>query len=172
MDCARVDELLADYLAGLLPEPQTTLIEAHLAACPTCQALFLPDDAELEALLATDWYAAEPSFDLVPQIMSTLPNPRRHSWARVAAILAAWSCYFALWLIGAVTLWYPKVFLGLCRLVLNTRESLHFLLSIARSLWNALSLLTPTPLGIGLLLVLLVTLSYCLYRLEKEEDLI
>lgn len=172
MDCARVNELMADYLGGLLPIPQARAIEAHLAVCPTCQALFLPADAELEALLASDWYAAEPAADLVPLVMSKLPTGRRYSWVGVAAILVAWSCYFTLWLFGAAALRYPKVYVGLCQLAFSARAGLRFLLSIARSLWHALSLLTPTPLGVILLVALVVTLSYCLYRLEKEEDLI
>lgn len=172
MNCARASKLLADYLAGLLLEPQAKTLEEHLATCQSCQALFLPEDTELDALLATDWYAAEPPVDLVPQVMSLLPTRGSTAWIKVTAILLAWSCYFAFWLVGAATLGYSNLYQGICSLVLRARASLQFLLSIARSLGNALSLLAPTTFGISLLLVLLATLLYCLYRLEKEENLI
>ena len=172
MSCEKVKGLLEDYLAGLLTLQQVRAIEEHLATCPSCQTLFLADDAELEAVLATDWYAAEPPVDFVPQVMGMLPTRRGNTWAKVAVVVLAWSCYFAFWLVGAAALGYAKVYQRLCSLALKARIGLHFLLSIVRSLGNVLSLLMPTPLAISLLLVLLATLSYCLYRLEKEENII
>lgn len=172
MDCRQVNEPLNQYLAGLLSEPQARSLEAHIAQCPSCQALFLVDDDDLETLMTTDWYATEPPVDLLSRVMGGLPTRRSYLWTRVAAILFVWSGYVALWVFGASALWHPDAIEKLYHIALRARASLYFLLSVTSSIKNALSLLVPTPLVVILLLLFLVILSYCVYRLEKEDNLI
>lgn len=172
MNCKQVHELLDNYLKGILPEPLLNDIESHLAACTSCQILFLLEDAELETILASDWYAAEPPLSLVTSVMEELPARPRYSMLKLATFILAWSCYMFSWLLGAAVLGYPLGLRTLVNFALKTKASLHLLFSIINSVASALTLLTPGPLGIVMLLGVLGTLVYCLYRLEMEENII
>lgn len=172
MNCARANELLDAYLKDGLPDALLHDVETHLAACTSCQALFLLEDAELETLLASEWYAADPPFNLVTRVMEELPAQPRYGWVKFATIILAWSSYLFFWLLGAAMLGYPLGLRTLINFALKAKASLHILFSIASSVGNALTLLTPGPLGIGMLLGVLGILAYCLYRLEMEENII
>ena len=74
MDCRQVEELLPAYALNALYEDEAALVEAHLATCPWCPALYL-EHVQVAASLAM---ASEPSQP--PHVLksSTLKEAGRH----------------------------------------------------------------------------------------------
>lgn len=108
MNCEDVKRQLDKYLAGALPGAQATRIEQHLESCLTCADLLLPSDAEIDALLAADWYAADPSPDFSSRVISRLkPHP---SWLQIFWVIAGWSGYMAVWMVVALYWLFPSMF--------------------------------------------------------------
>jgi len=70
--------------------------------------LLLPSDPEIDARLASDWYAADPSPEFVSRVMSRL-QPRL-SWQRICLVIAGWSSYMAVWTIVALYWLFPSLF--------------------------------------------------------------
>src|ERR1700752_5208967 len=88
-DCARTEELLVDYLEGvLLPREQATL-EAHAASCRACGAVLRESRSIVSA------YRAVPAADVGAEFAGKLlaaarlqpiaKRSRRSTWALVAA---------------------------------------------------------------------------------------
>jgi len=102
LDCAAVDERLADYLEGDLDFAARREVDAHVASCGRCAALVR--DLELIRASAAELPELIPSTDLwggiarridTPVLPLTRPTPnvvtgrRNFSWVRRAAVAAA-----------------------------------------------------------------------------------
>jgi len=102
LDCAAVDERLADYLEGDLDFAARREVEAHVASCARCAALLR--DLEHIRASAAELPELTPSTDLwagisrridVPVLPLTRPTPnvvavrRNFDWMKRAAVAAA-----------------------------------------------------------------------------------
>jgi predicted anti-sigma-YlaC factor YlaD len=92
MNCTRIEELINDYVDGLLPDDERHDVERHLAGCPQCRR-------EVEKLRAIVKRAAAlpreiaPPRDLMPGIRRAVEDAGEHrtgaSWMMWAAVAAS-----------------------------------------------------------------------------------
>jgi hypothetical protein len=82
MNCRRFENELADWIGGRLPATVAAQMQAHAAACPTCERM-----AEGERGLRAAWRDLPPvaeAPDLWPQLAARIaevrPAPARPSW--------------------------------------------------------------------------------------------
>lgn len=167
MRCQQVEELLDEYLAGCLPPPLARQLEAHLQHCAACSALLLPQDEQLDALLADDWFALPPTADLAEQVMRRAATSRI-SWRQLWWVGLAWSGYVAVWLLIALGLWQPGLLSGLFAWHRQVAHLLAPLWTAALAVWRTLGLVRLSPLACMLLLLFAGLAIYGLKRLEKE----
>lgn len=167
MRCQQVESLLDAYLAGQLETRLANEIELHLDHCPACSALLLPEDAALDALLASDWYATSPSFDLTTQVMSRV-TASRVSWKHLWWVAVAWSGYVTTWLLISLGLLRTGVLTGLLGWHRQLTRLFAPLTAAAKALWHTLRLVQLSPAGCILLLLLVALSIYGLRRLERE----
>ena len=79
MTCAEIEILICDYIDGALAPAQRTLVEHHLAECPSCNAL-ARDSAAAVAFMqrAAD---VEPPPELITRMLFEAPwHKRRSGW--------------------------------------------------------------------------------------------
>lgn len=73
-----VENLVSDYLEGLLEPPRRVELEAHFAACPACRELLGDVRQALELCRAAE--DAEPKPWLVSRIMQATVGTRKPTW--------------------------------------------------------------------------------------------
>lgn len=167
MRCQQVEALLDDYLSGKLERHVAKQIEEHLQSCAVCSALFLPQDAELDALLSGDWFAVAPSFDLTAQVMRRVSAPKV-AWKQLWWVILAWSSYVTTWLLIYLGLFRPGLLNGVFSLSRHVTQLLTPMVAAAKTLWRTLHLLQLSPFACILLVLFSVLSIYGLRRLEKE----
>ncbi len=123
MKCDEVKLVFDSYLCGEAGDRASRLVEDHLAACPECyQSLLCVNDAELDAALTGDWYAAEPPSDFSTKVLRS---------ARVRFITSGARWLIPLWLLYAAATTVAGLWLALGRSIFGV--SLGEIIGIART---------------------------------------
>ncbi|MGI6358188.1 MAG: zf-HC2 domain-containing protein [Bacillota bacterium] len=168
MGCQQVERLLDDYLAGKLAPSVAAQLEAHIADCSACQALFLPEDTELDLLLSSDWFQLEPPKGWVRQVVTSTQRSLP-LWAGMGVLALSWSAYVSLWILLLVRFWRPPLLTATLDIVRRLGGMLLTEMGKAYlALWRGLGLVKISPLVVAALLLVVLLTIVGFRRLEKE----
>ncbi len=167
MDCKQVERRLDDYLAGNLTPPARAEIEAHIAHCSTCQALFLPEDEELDLMLSGEWFQMEPADRWVERMIDGT-QPAVPWWAGIGVAAYAWSAYVGLWSLVVFRFFGPSLLTDLLGWFRRSELLLVEVANVFSTLWRSLGLVAVSPIAVVTLLLLVILTVLGIRRLEKE----
>lgn len=167
MDCKQVERRLDDYLAGNLAPLVRAEIEAHIAHCSTCQALFLPEDEDLDLMLCGDWFQIEPSDGWVERMISST-QPAVPWWSGIGIAACAWSAYACLWSLVVFRFFGPSLLAYLLGWFRRSGRLLVVVADVISTLWRSLRLVAVNPIAVVTLLLMVILTVSGIRRLEKE----
>jgi len=101
LKCDDVSRLFEDYMAGLLPQSCSRMLESHIENCPNCAQLLLVEDQELDALLLSSWHLASPAPGFTDRVMQQVGEKSRASWVWWLVVCSG---YISLWVLGALSI--------------------------------------------------------------------